>query len=170
MQSQKLAFGILLLVVFVFIGCNSTAKLDANKEVIHRFTKAINNQEWVSLDDFVLPNFVRHSDATVGPQVKSLGDFKNLQLEFLKSMPDQKITIEKLVAEGDYVAALATYSGTQSGPMPPFPPSGKRVESKFISIFRLEEGKIAELWVEWDNLAMMQQLGYFPLPEQGEEQ
>jgi hypothetical protein len=36
------------------------------------------------------------------------------------------------------------------------------VESKFIGIFRLEEGKIAELWVEWDNLATLTQLGHFP--------
>ncbi|NIT61864.1 MAG: ester cyclase, partial [Aliifodinibius sp.] len=28
-----------------------------------------------------------------------------------------------------------------------------------------EEGKIAELWVEWDNLAMLQQLGHYPPPE-----
>ncbi len=165
MQSQKLVFGILLSVVFVFIGCNSTAKLEANKEVIRQFTKVLNNQNWDALDNLVAPNFVRHSQATPDVQVKSLEEFKQLQKEFLKSIPDQKVTIEKLVAEGNYVAGLATYSGTQDGPMPPFPPSGKKVESKFISIFRLEEGKIAELWVEWDNLAMLQQLGHYPPPE-----
>jgi len=169
MQSQKLAIGSLLLLAFIFIGCNSTAKLDANKEVINRFTEVMNNQEWDGLDDLVLPNFVRHSDATIGPQVKSLEDFKNLQKEFLKSVPNQKVTIEKLVAEGDYVAALATYSGTQDGPMPPFPPSGKEFASKFIGMFRFEKGKIAELWVEWDNLALLMQLGHFPPPEQGEK-
>jgi predicted ester cyclase len=87
-----------------------------------------------------------------------------LQKEFLKSFPDQRVTIETLVAEGDYVAGYATYTGTQEGPMPPFPASGKKVESKFLSLFRLEEGKIAELWVEWDNLAMLKQLGHFPPP------
>ncbi|NIT61865.1 MAG: ester cyclase, partial [Aliifodinibius sp.] len=65
----------------------------------------------------VAPNFVRHSQATPDVQVKSLEEFKQLQKEFLKSIPDQKVTIEKLVAEGNYVAGLATYSGTQDGPM-----------------------------------------------------
>jgi hypothetical protein len=48
--------------------------------------------------------------------------------------------------------------------MGPFPPSGKKVESTFLRILRLEDGKIAELWVEWDNLAMLTQLGHFPRP------
>jgi predicted ester cyclase len=43
-----------------------------------------------------------------------------------------------------------------------FPATGNRVESKFLAIFRIEEGKIAELWVEWDNVAMLTQLGLFP--------
>jgi predicted ester cyclase len=43
------------------------------------------------------------------------------------------------------------------------------MESKFLSIFRLEEGKIAELWVEWDNVAILKQLGYFPTPARSEE-
>jgi predicted ester cyclase len=54
-----------------------------------------------------------------------------------------------------------------TGPMGEFPPTGKSVESKFISIFRIEEGRIAELWVEWDNLAMFTQLGLFPPGAQG---
>lgn len=169
MKFQKLVFGTLLLLILVFVGCNLTAKLDEEKQVVHKFAEAINNQQWDSLDDLVQPNFIRHSDATMGPQVKSLDDFKNLQKDFLESMPDQKITIEKLIAEGDYVAALATYSGTQDGPMPPFPPSGKKVKSRFISFFRFEKGKIAELWVEWDNLSMLKQLGYFPPPENNKE-
>ena len=43
-----------------------------------------------------------------------------------------------------------------------FPPTGKSMESKFLSISRIEEGWIAELWVEWDNLAILTQLGLFP--------
>jgi hypothetical protein len=33
-----------------------------------------------------------------------------------------------------------------------------------MSIFRIEAGQIAELWVEWDNVAMLKQLGLFPPP------
>jgi len=50
-----------------------------------------------------------------------------------------------------------------------FPPTGKSVESKFLTIFRIEDGRIAEIWVEWDNLAMLTQLGLFPPPEKNSE-
>jgi hypothetical protein len=36
-----------------------------------------------------------------------------------------------------------------------------------MSIFRIAGGKFAELWVESDNMSMMQQLGVVPMPEQG---
>jgi predicted ester cyclase len=46
--------------------------------------------------------------------------------------------------------------------MGPFPASGNRVDLKFIGILRIENGKVAEIWVEWDNLTVLTQLGHFP--------
>ncbi len=76
--------------------------------------------------------------------------------------PDSKVEINQMVAEDDRVAIWATYSGTQEGAMGPFPPSGKRMVLEFGAIFRVEEGKLAELWVTWDNMAALSQLGHFP--------
>ncbi len=47
------------------------------------------------------------------------------------------------------------------------PATGKPVALKFLSIFRIEDGRIAELWVEYDNVAMLTQLGLFPPPTPG---
>jgi predicted ester cyclase len=77
------------------------------------------------------------------------------------------VTIEKLIAEGDEVAALATYSGTLTGPMGEYPATGRSVEITFLSIFRIDTGRVAELWVEWDNVAMLTQLGLLPPPPGG---
>jgi len=171
MEKHKLLFVVIALLGVALIGCDtsSKAKLEANKDVVRRFTDALNNKNFELLDDLVVPHFVRHCQATPDVQVQSRDEFIQLQKEFLKSFPDQHITIEKLIAEGDYVAIYATYTGTQEGPMPPFPASGKKAESKFLGLFRLEGGKIAELWVEWDNLAFLKQLGHFPPPGQGKE-
>ncbi len=139
-------------------------RLEANKDLVRRFAEATNAANWDALGGVVAETFTRHSAATPGPPVRSRGDFIRLQESFLVSFPDQRVTIERLVAEGDYVAALATYSGTQTGPMDQFPATDKRVEAPFLSLFRIEDGLIAELWVEWDNLAMLSQLGLFPPP------
>ena len=66
------------------------------------------------------------------------------------------------------MAILGVYSGTNTGPMGDIPATGKSAESPFLGIFRIESGLIAELWVEWDNLAMLTQLGLYPPPPPGE--
>ncbi len=74
------------------------------------------------------------------------------------------MALDQLVAEGDLVAVRATYSGTQEGPLGELPATGRTVRAPFLGLFRIESGRIAELWVEWDNLAMLTQLGLFPPP------
>ena len=143
---------------------SGTAQLEANKELVRQFAAAINAADWDALDSLVTEDFRRHSQATPDVQVNSRAEFRQLQESFLASMPDQHIPIDMLVAEDDKVAAYATYAGTLTGPMGAFPPTGKSAESKFISIFRIENGRIAEIWVEWDNLAMLALLGLFPPP------
>ena len=152
----------ILTIFLVVCGPSSTKQLDAHKNLIQRFTAATNTANWDAFDELLTEDFGRHCQATPNVQVNSREDFKKLQESFLVSMPDQRITIEMIIAEGDKVAVYATYSGTLTGPMGEFSPTGKSVESKFISIFRIDKGLIAELWVEWDNLSMLTQLGLFP--------
>ena len=164
MRQRPLVFSILLATVAVGCAPPAATQLEANKEVVRQFTDIVNAADWDALDGVVAEDFRRHSQATAGPPVTSLEAFKQLQETFLVSMPDQRVDIDMLVAEGDKVAAYATYSGTLTGPMGDFAPTGERAEAKFLAIFRLEGGKIAELWVEWDNLAMLSQLGLYPPP------
>lgn len=148
------------------IGCTPVpgADLEANKELVRRFTEATNAADWDALAEVVSEDFARHSAATAGPPVTSREQFVELQKGFLDTFPDQHVELEQLIAEGDRVAILATYSGTQTGPMGELPATGKTVRAPFLAIFRIEAGQIAELWVEWDNVAMLTQLGHFPPP------
>lgn len=166
MKNQKQLFVTVMLLVIVLLGCDNTSKrLEANKKLIHRFTEATNAGAWDALDELLTPDFKRHCQATPDVQVNSREEFIQLQKSFLTSMPDQKVTAEMLIAEGDKVAAYATYTGTLTGPMGDFPATGKSMASKFMTIFRIEEGRISEIWVEWDNLSMLTQLGLFPPPK-----
>lgn len=136
--------------------------VDENKALIQRFGKAMNTRRLDLLDDIVAPNFVRHCQATPQVDVRSLQDFK----EFLKQdnavFPDSVQTLSHQVAEGNLVAVWATYQGTQKGPMGPFPASGKRMQLEFAAFLRVESGKIAEMWVTWDNMAALAQLEHVP--------
>ena len=150
-------------------GCASApaGQLEANKNLVRQFTCAVNDANWDALDSLVADDFRRHSDATAGPPVTSREGFVELQRAFLVGVPDQRVTIRKLVAEEDHVAVLASYAETQTGPMGSFPATGKSFEGSFLAVFRVESGQLAELWVEWDNVAMLTQLGLFPPPVSG---
>lgn len=167
MRKFNLILALILATFFVVCGPSTSRQLEANKNLVHRLTASTNAADWEAFDELLTENFTRHCQATPNVQVNSRNEFKKLQESFWASMPDQRITIEMMIAEGDKVAVYATYSGTLTGPMGEFPPTGKSMESKFISIFRIEEGRIAELWVEWDNLAMLTQLGLLPPEGQG---
>jgi steroid delta-isomerase-like uncharacterized protein len=138
--------------------------IEANKDLVRRFSEAINSANWDALDDVIAPNFQRHCQATPDVTVESLEEFKALQLSFLESFPDQRVGVDSMIAEDDRVAILGTYSGTHLGPMGDIPPTEKRGEVRIMGFFRIEAGKIAELWVEWDNIAFLSQLGLFPPP------
>ncbi|MDX1440450.1 MAG: ester cyclase [Rubricoccaceae bacterium] len=155
---------LLFAAMLVTVSCtfSESGQLQANKDLVHRFTEVTNSADWGGLAELVADDFQRHSAASEGPKVSSRDDFVQLQKSFLASFPDQAVTIEQLIAEGDYVAMRAVYRGTQSGPLGSFPATGRRVEAPFLGVFRVNGGLIAELWVEWDNLAMLKQLGLFP--------
>ena len=59
-----------------------------------------------------------------------------------------------------------TYHATHTGDLSGLPPTGKRITMSGLELFRLEGGKIAECWLAYDNLSLMQQLGIIPTPEQ----
>lgn len=161
---SKAAFIVVLVFVVLCVGCESQqdSNLDANKNLVQRFVEISNAAEWDRLAEIVAHDFQRHSTATAGPPVRSLDDFIALQKSFLAAFPDQRVRLDNMIAEGDFVAIRATYSGTQTGPMGNLPATGEFVDGPFIAFFRLGSGKFEELWVEWDNVAMLTQLGLSP--------
>lgn len=138
--------------------------IEANKALVRRFGDALNSANWNNLDDLLTENFRRHCQATPDVTVESLVEFKALQQSFLETFPDQRVDLETLIAEEDKVGFMGTYSGTQLGPMGEIPPTGKKGQVKMAGFFRIEGGRIAELSVEWDNLAFLSQLGLYPPP------
>jgi predicted ester cyclase len=84
---------------------------------------------------------------------------------FRAAFPDLHGTIEDQIAEGDKVVSRMTYRGTHQGELMGIPPTGKQVTMSFIGIHRITAGKVAEGWVNFDALGMMQQLGVIPSPE-----
>lgn len=140
------------------------AATEANKATVRQMIEAMNARDFDALDGLVAGNIQRHSAATPGVVVENLGQFKDFLRQDLAAIPDASQEVRLMVAEGDLVALFGTYRGTQRGQMGPFPPSDRVMEIPFVAFLRLADGKIAEMWVEWDNVNALVQLGHFPPP------
>lgn len=159
-------FALLTLTIGVPVSC-APADSSANEDIVLRMIEAVNTRDFDALDDVVSPTVRRYSGATPEVQVTSLDDFKAFLHADLAAVPDAMQEVNLIFSSGDMVAVHEIYRGTQTGQMGPFPPSGRSLELPFIGLLRVEDGKVAEIWVEWDNLNALAQLGHFPPPGDG---
>ena len=139
----------------------SIASLDGHALVSELFD-AMNARELNRLDAIVAANFVRHCEATPDVVVQSLDDFKAFLDAYGEVFPDNVQTPIHIAADGDLIGVFATYEGTHLGPLGPLEPTGKRAKFDFAGMLRVQDGKVSEFWVTWDNMTILAQLGLLP--------
>lgn len=139
--------------------------VDENKTIARRFIEEVCNRQDLDLADQLIVEDYVHHDPSLPPELQRGRDnYKKLFGMFLTAFPDLRGTVEDLLAEGDKVAARVRWQGTHQGELQGIAPTGKRVNFGFMQIQRIEGDKIAEGWVVFDALGMMQQLGVIPTP------
>ena len=154
--------------VFIFLfgisSCtdSNTNIAQQNKEIVKKSFEVVANGDYEEMNKYIAADYVRHCQATPELIIESLDAFKEFIKMDRKSIPNQKLIVKMLVAEDNLVAFWATYTGTQTGQMGPFPPTGKSAELDFSGVHRLKNGKVVETWVTWDNVTILSQLGHFP--------
>ena len=135
-----------------------------NKAAVRRFHAAVDAGDLDKAGEVFAPNAVVHSLGV--PDPLTVEDFKQFGRVFTSAFPDGTSTIEDMIVEGDKLVSRITYRGTHTGDLMGIPPTGKSVMMSEIIIDRLADGKIVESWRLFDQMAMMQQLGVIPTPDQ----
>jgi predicted ester cyclase len=77
----------------------------------------------------------------------------------LIAFPDVHFTIHDLIAEGDKVVCRWSYVATNTGPFLGREATQLKVTDEGNNIFRIENGKIADMWMAGDSLGLLHQLG-----------
>lgn len=159
-----------LLALGILMGCDCTADQAAdNKALVLAANDALMNMQIDVLDQYFAADFKRHCQATPEVRINSLNEMITFVQEWSTAFPDMKMELRKVVAEDDLVALWGTFTGTHQAPLGEIPATGKQMVSETFAIFRVADGKIAESWVTWDNLAILKQLGLFPEPTAADE-
>jgi predicted ester cyclase len=75
------------------------------------------------------------------------------------AFPDNRFTVEDVVAEGSRGAIRLTLRGTHDGQFQDQPPTGQRIEITEMLFCRTENGRLAEIWQDFDFYGLWLQLG-----------
>jgi len=143
---------------------------ERNMAIVRHVHEQVNRGIQAVFDEVLAADYARHCQA-MPPEAQELRGAEPLKAfvrEHLVAFPDWQDNIDFMFATDDKVAYVTTSTGMQTGQMGPFPPTGKRVKLVSIIIQRLENEKIAETWISWDNVSFMTQLGHYP-PAHGSE-
>jgi len=132
---------------------------ETNKNVVRRlFDEVWNKGNLPVADELFAPNYVHHDSSTPDVGQGPESEKKRATL-YRTAFPDLRLTIEDITAEGETVMARWSCRGTHKGDLSGIAPTGKQFTISGISIARIANGKMAEGWVNWDALGLMQQLG-----------
>ena len=134
---------------------------EENKALVRRFYEEVfNRKNLASIDEFVDSQIVEH-DLPPGLPVGSEGTRLFIGM-YLAAFPDLHLAVEDIMAEGNEVTARFTIRGTHRGELMGIHPTSKQVTVTGIQVMRIADGRIAENWVSFDALGMLQQLGVIP--------
>ena len=134
-------------------GCPTTTE-NENAAIARRWHEdVITNHDLTVLDEILAPDAPLDSATFTdnpGPRAV-LG-------ALLSGFPDVQHTVEAVITEGDLVVIRYRATGTHAGEFQGYAPTGKPVTWTGINIYRIECGRIAEIWSEVDAQGRIAQL------------
>jgi steroid delta-isomerase-like uncharacterized protein len=136
---------------------DQTMSAAENKAILQRFFDAANANDLDGMLALATDDIVVHTPI---PGIASGREgFRGFMGLYFGAFPEQRIDVHDLIADRDRVVVRHTHHVTHGGDFVGMPPTGKQAVISGIEVFRLVDGKIAELWHQDDLLSLLQQLG-----------
>jgi predicted ester cyclase len=131
--------------------------VEQNKRVIRRlYDELFSKWNLAVIDEIFSPEFLGHGMPPGIPRGPE--GVRRFYAGIRAGLPDFRITVEDLFGAGDRVVvrwhATATHTGTFRG----MPPTGAPVTLDGIAIYRLQNGKAVERWVQVNMLGLVEQI------------
>jgi predicted ester cyclase len=135
----------------------------AHTAVVHRlFSDVLNDRRLDVLDELLDPLVVDRNKVVLTEADGEGGAAEGVRM-LLVAFPDLTAQVLATVADADMVVVRFTLSGTNTGAYRYLgEPTGRRAEWEAIAIFRMQEGRIVEIWGSADRMGMLTQLGILP--------
>jgi predicted ester cyclase len=142
-------------------GWDMGTDLETNKQLVRDWIEAIERRDIDQALTYATEDYIWQGMAPQGwTRVQGKENFRVAVWEFLDAMPDLKIDILDMVAEGDRVAIRLREVGHHTGiEWCGVQPAGARVEWFPFDFYRIQDGLIAEEWFTDDPYTIFKCLG-----------
>lgn len=148
---------------------NDLTKTAETRRVVEGMVDGLNDHIIDSIGAFFQESFRWMGNAGCGTK-RGLREFQdNWQRPFQAAFSDKVCIDEARIAEGEWMAAFGKQLAIHSSEFMGIPPSGKRVEIRYMDFWKVQDGKIVDNWVMVDFPHVMQQLGVDPFQGHGWE-
>ena len=134
--------------------------VSGNIEIITRFEYAFRAADQATIDELCDPGLVDHNPAP--DHEPTLAGFKDKVAGVVAGFPDLEEDLQDIVASGDTVATRWVITGSLQQEFMGIPASGQTIKVEGMNFYRLKDGRVTDIWTQFDGVAMMQQLGAFP--------
>lgn len=129
---------------------------EAYKQTVKRYPKAVSAGNFNVIEEICTESIVNHTPLA---EVQGHSALKEYEARIHEAFPEFDVTFEDLLVEENRVAMRLTISGVHQGPMMDIEPTGKEVTFGNTIFHRMEDGLIAERWVQPDVFGILVQLG-----------
>ena len=134
--------------------------MSGNIEIITRFERAFRAADQTTIDELADPGLVDHNPAP--GHEPTLAGFKQKVAGFKALFPDLAEDLQDIIASGDTVATRWVITGSLQQEFMGIPAAGQPVRVEGMNFYRLSNGRVTDIWTQFDGTALMQQLGGTP--------
>jgi len=124
-------------------------------DLVRRYLRAFTDMDEETLRELLADDVVEHG---VHEELHGPDDVVAFLESYFETFPDYEGETDAMIAEGDTVAVRYSARGTQSAELQDVEPTGQQVEWAGMAMYQVENGEIAEVWVEENRLDMLEQL------------
>ncbi len=140
--------------------------VEENLKLIDAGVEAYNAHDWDRFFEFYAESVVNYAPNLPEPG-KGLAALREWFEATETGFPDHRMEKVRAFGQGDYVCLESVWKGTHKGPIrgmkgEEIPATNKSVKNRLTTVFKIEEGKVTENHVYWDQLATFSQLGLAP--------
>ena len=131
-----------------------------NLEIITRFERAFRAGDQATIDELCDPGLADHNPAP--GEEPTLAGFKQKVAGFKAMFPDLEEDLQDIIASGDTVATRWVLTGSQEEDYMGIRASGQTIRVEGMNFYRLKDGRVTDVWTQFDGVALMRQLGAAP--------